>query len=143
FYRLVMFKERMVKYLVFSVLLFCSNSFADDSCPHKRNDSPSLLEDVILSFAETFQPLVYLNNGEIESARQELIKQVSANVYVMDLFISEPRCKFSEHEIIIAKKYLKMVAKMYEIYPVPEWENSEIALILEKTKSFENTTDEN
>ncbi|TMP31197.1 hypothetical protein CWB98_22065 [Pseudoalteromonas rubra] len=133
----------MVKYLVFSLLLFCSNSFANDSCPHKRNDSSSLLEDVILSFAETFQPLVYLNNGEIESARRELIKQVSANVYVIDLFISEPRCKFPEHEIILAKKYLKMVSKMYEIYPVPEWENSEIALILEKAKSFENATDEN
>ena len=132
-----------MKYLVFSFLLFCSNSFAHDSCPHKREDSSSLLEDVILSFDGSFQPLMYLNNGDLESARQKLIKQVSANVYVMDLFISEPRCKFPEHEIMIAKKYLKMVAKMYEIYPVPEWENSEISLILEKAKNFENAMNQN
>lgn len=132
-----------MKYLIFSFLLFCSNSFANDACPHKRDDSSSLLQDVILSFHESFEPLMHLNNGEFERARQQLIKQVSANVYVMDLFISEPKCKLPEHEIMIAKKYLKMVAKMHEIHPVPEWENNEISLILKKSKSFENAMNQN
>ena len=133
-----MFKELTLKYLIISLLLFCSNSFADDSCPYQNDGSSTLLQNLNFEFATSFRPLMYLNNGEFEKAKQVLINDVTANVFVINLFISEPKCNFPEHELIIAKNYLKMEANMQENFPIPEWKDKEFMLILEKGKSLED-----
>ncbi len=129
-----------VKYLFIGLLLISSNIFATEKCPYDNDDKASLLSESLSIVNLPLGALELFNSGQPDEAKQLLINDLTSSIIAMDILLSHKGCTYPKNEVERTMALFKTLARMNEIYPVPEWEvDPKIQSIFQKAIRYEAT----